>query len=81
MQLQHGHVVFYALHFLHFFFQRGGVKTFFIHDALYMMHDAGYTFLNPVPPPPSLWSTHLWLKSRPFCTFAHASNSISGLDS
>jgi len=58
---------------LHYFFKGvggGGWKHFF--DTRCIMHDAGYTLLNAVPPPPSLWSYRLCLKSRLFCTCAHA---------
>ena len=74
MQLRHGHVVFYVLNlFALFFLKVGGVwKHFLIHDAFCMMYDAGYTLLNAVPPPPSLWSYRLCLRNRLFCTCAHA---------
>ena len=67
MQLRHRHVVFYVLNLFALFFLMvgGGVKNIFIHNA-------GYTLLNAVPPPPSLWSYRLCLKSRLFCTCAHA---------
>ena len=72
MQLRHRHVVFYVLNLFALFFLMvgGGLKTFF--GTWCIMHDAGYTLLNAVPPPPSLWSYRLCLKSRLFCTCAHA---------
>ena len=72
MQLRHGHVVFYVLNLFALFFlmEGGGLKIFF--DTWCIMHDAGYTLLNAVPTPPSLWSYPLCLKIRLFCICAYA---------